>query len=117
MEPSNATLVDPTTLSFRPSSSSAPSSSSQATISLTDIMEKLQHMHANFGSRLDHLSNEMCQMNTRISGIARRQSRLGGFAPSPSLEHVEESSSSNGGDDDDYDASGFKSDDEMMTFL
>ena len=115
MEPSNATLVDPTTLSFRPSSSSAPSSSSQATISLTDIMEKFQHMHVYFGSRLDHLSNEMCQMNTRISGIARRQSRLGGFAPSPSLEHVEESSSLNGGDDDAGDASGSEYDDEMTT--
>ena len=57
-------------------------------------------------------------MNIRIGCIARRQSQLGGFVPSPSLEHVEESFSSNGGDDDD-DASGFGSgfeyDNEMMT--
>ena len=50
-------------------------------------------------------------MNTRISRIARCQSRLSGFVPSPSPEHVEESSSSNGGDDDDASSSEF--DDEM----
>ena len=69
-------------------------------------------MRADFGSRLDHLSDEMCQMNTRIDRIAHRQSRLGGFAPSPSPKYAEESSSS--GDDDD-DASGSEYDDEMMT--
>ena len=57
-------------------------------------------------------------MNIRIGCIVCRQSRLGGFVPSPSLEHVEESSSSDGGDDDD-DASGsgfgFEYDNEMMT--
>ena len=58
-------------------------------------------MHADFGYRLDHLSNEMCQMNTTINRIARRQCRLGGFVPSPSLEHAKESSSLDGGDDDD----------------
>ena len=71
-------------------------------------------MRADFGSRLDHLSDEMCQMNTRIDRIAHRQSRLGGFAPSPSPEYAEESSSLDGGDDDD-DASSSEYDDEMMT--
>ena len=71
-------------------------------------------MHANFGSRLDHLSDEMCQMNTKIGRIARCQSHLGAFAPSLSPEPIEESSS--GGDDDDNaDGSGSFSDDEMMT--
>ena len=42
----------------RPSSTSAPSSSSMADISLTDIMDQLQHMRADFGSRLNHLSDE-----------------------------------------------------------
>ena len=51
-------------------------------------------------------------MNTRFDHIARCQSRLGGFTPSPSPKHAEESSS--GGDDDD-DASGSEYDDEMMT--
>ena len=70
-------------------------------------------MHADFGSRLDHLFDEMFQMNTRICHIARCQSHLGGFAPSSSLEHVEKSSSSYGGDDD---SCGFEHDDEMMIF-
>ena len=77
-------------------------------------MEQLQYMRANFGSHLDHLSDEMSQMNTRISYIARRQSRVGDFTPLPSLELVEESSSSDGGDDDD-DASSLEYDDEMKT--
>ena len=71
-------------------------------------------MRADFGSRLDHLSDEMCQMNTKIGHITYRQSRLGGFAPSPSPEYAEESSSLDGGDDDD-DASSSEYDDEMMT--
>ena len=41
-------------------------------------------MEANFGGRLDYLTDEMCQMNTRVSRIARRQARVAGFAPSPS---------------------------------
>ena len=80
-------MEDDATPTLRPSSSSTPSSSSSSSgieASLTTIMYQLQHMRANFGSRLDHISDEMCQMNTRISRIARRQSRLGGFALSPS---------------------------------
>ena len=65
VEPLDATPANLVALSSRPFSSSALSSSSQAVISLADIMEKLQHMHADFGSRLDHLSDEMCQMNTK----------------------------------------------------
>ena len=71
-------------------------------------------MHADFGSHLEHLSDEMSQMNTRISCIAHRQSWLGGFAPSPSPEHAEKFFSSSGGDDDDN-ASGSKYDNEMTT--
>ena len=45
----------------RPSSISAPPfSSSKAEVSLATIMDQLQLMRANFGSRLDHLSDEMC---------------------------------------------------------
>ena len=71
-------------------------------------------MHADFGSRLDHISNEMCQMNTRIDRIARRQSHLGSFAPSPSFEPTDDSSS-DGGDDDDEDASSSEYKDEMTS--
>ena len=71
-------------------------------------------MCVDYGSHLDHLSDEMCQMNTRISRITRRQSCLGGFAPSPSPKPTEKSSS--GGDnDDDANGSSFSSDDEMTT--
>ena len=71
-------------------------------------------MRVDFGSRLDHLSNEMCQTNTRIGRIARRQSLFGGFAPSPSPEPAKESSF--GGDDvDGADGSNSSSDDEMTT--
>ena len=94
----------------RLSSSSAPPSGVEA--SLTTIMDQLQLMRANFGSCLDHLSDEMCQMNTKIGRIARHQSRLGGFAPSPTPKPVEVSSS-DGGDDDDTSSS--EIDDEMAT--
>ena len=94
----------------QPSSSSAPLSfSSRVEVSLTAIMDKLQLIHADFGSHLDHLFDEICQMNTRISRITRRQSYLGGFAHSPSLDLAK--SSLDGGDDDD--ASFSKTDDEM----
>ena len=56
----------------RPYSSSAPSSSSKVEASLAAIMDQLQHMRANFGSHFNHLSNEMCQMNTKIGRIAHR---------------------------------------------
>ena len=70
-------------------------------------------MNADFGSRLDHNSNEMYQMNIRISHIARRQSRLGGFAPLPFPKPADDSSSDGG--DDNVDASGSKYDNEMTT--
>ena len=73
-------------------------------------------MHVDFGSRLDHLSDEICQVNTRISRIARRQSRCGGFAPSPSLKLAEESSSSDGKDDD-VNAFGSEYDDEILSHI
>ena len=74
-------------------------------------MGQIKHMRVDFGS-LDHLSNEMCQMNTRIGHIVRRQSCLDGFAPSPSPEPTKESSSS-GDDVDGANGSSFSSDDEV----
>ena len=97
----------------RSSSSSTPFSSFRADFSFANIMEQLQHIHADFGSHLDHLSNEMCQMKTKISRICCHQSCLSGFALSPSREFAEDSSS-NGEDDDDVDGSGSSNDDEMM---
>ena len=67
-------------------------------------------MHADFGSRLDHLYDEMCQMNTKIGHIACWQSHLSGFTP-PSPDLVEESY--NGGDGESDDASGSPSNDKV----
>ena len=36
------------------------------------ILDQLQHMRAHIGSRLDHIFDEMCQMNTKIGHIACR---------------------------------------------
>ena len=105
-------MEDDAALSPRPSSSFAPSSSSRVEASLTTIMDQFQHMRADFSSRLDHISDEICQINTRICRLARRQSHLGNFPPSPSLELTK--GSSDGGDDGD-DASVFYSDDEMTS--
>ena len=69
-------------------------------------------MGVDFDSHLDHISDEKCQMNTGIGCIARRQSHLGGFAPSPSPEPVKDSSD---GRDDDDDAFDSKYDDVMTT--
>ena len=57
------------------------------------------------------LTDKLCQVNTCVSRIARRQARLGGFIASlsPSLEALRDED----GDDEDN-ASSF-SDNEMMT--
>ena len=68
---------------------------------------------------LDTLSDELCQMNTRVDRIARQQARLGGFvkSPSPSPEASEDEDdngdSDNDGDEDDSASS--PSNDKMST--
>ena len=77
-------------------------------------MAQLQHIDA----RLDTISDELCQVNTRVSRIARRQARLGGFMefPSPSLEAFENDDDDSNDDDDDKDGDASSpSDDEMST--
>ena len=64
-------------------------------------------MHVDFGSCLDHFSNEMYQMNTKIRRITCCQSRLGGFAPSPSPDPSEES----------FDGGEYESDDSFVLVL
>ena len=74
-------------------------------------------------ARLDTLSDELCQVNTRVSHIARRQARLGGFVESPSpppeaSKDNEASEDNDDSDDDDDDVDGdasSSSDDEMST--
>ena len=70
-------------------------------------------------ARLDTLSDELCQVNTYVGHIARRQARLGGFVESPSPPVAPEASedddnSDNDDDGEDGDASSSSSD-EMST--
>ena len=54
-------------------------------------------------AHLHTLSDELCQVNTRVGRIARRQARLGGFieSSSPSLEVSEDEDDDGDSDDDD----------------
>ena len=54
---------------------------------------------------LDTLSDELCQVNTRVGLIALWQARLGGFVESPSLspEAFEDKDEDGDGDFDDND--------------
>ena len=102
-----------------PSASSTPStstpSSSASEVTFETIMAQLMRMDA----RLDTLSDELCQVNTHVGRIARRQAAMGGFtaytSPSPSASE-DESDDGFGSDDadEDEDAS-LPSDDEMST--
>ena len=98
----------------------APSTSAPFTLArgmtLDAIMAQLQRMDA----RLDTLSIELYQVNTRVNRIARRQARLGGFVESPfpppeaSETSEDDDDSDDNDDDEDRDAS-FSSTDEMST--
>ena len=67
-------------------------------------MARLQRMDAH----LDTLSNELCQVNTRVGRMAQRQAVMGGFVASltPPPETFEDE------DEDDDDDDGTASDDE-----
>ena len=94
-------------------STSAPFSSG-GDVTFEAIIAQLQRMDA----RLDILSDELCQVNTRVSCIARRQARLNGFAPSPSPspEASADKDGDDGANDDDEDENvSSSSDEEMMT--
>ena len=81
-----------------------------ASVTLDAIMAQLQRMDA----RLDYLTDEMCQMNTRVSRIAHRQAHIGGFGPSssPSPEASTDEDDDVGDDEDNASSS---DDDEMTT--
>ena len=84
---------------FSAPSTSAPSSSTDG-VTLEAILAQLQHMDAH----LDTLSDELCQVNTRVNRIAPQQAHLGGFVESPSLEASE----------DEDDGASSSSDEEMI---
>ena len=74
-------------------------------------------------TRLDTFSDELCQVNTRISRIARRQAEMGGYTmPSTPMAPADENDVDDADDDDatgsddkdDGDASS-PSDDKMST--
>ena len=75
-------------------------------------MEQLQQMQVGFGGRLDYLTDEMCQMNTRVGRIARRQAHMVGLAPSPSPSLEAPPDDEVDDDEDDVHSSG---DDKMTT--
>ena len=66
---------------------------------------------------LDTLSDELCQVNTHVSRIARRQAVMGGFivtsSPSPEASEDESDDGSNSDDADEDIDDGSPSDDEM----
>ena len=94
-------------------STSAPSFSAGGVI-LETIMAQLQCMDA----CLDTFSDELCQVNTRVSRIATQQAHLDGFvaSPSPSPEASEDDDDDFDDDDDDEDGDASSPrDDEMST--
>ena len=78
-------------------------------------MAKLVRMDA----RLDTLSDELCQVNTHVSRIARRQAVMGSFTiASSSFPPTSEDESDDGSDSDDAnegDSASSPSDDEIST--
>ena len=82
-------------------------------MTLYAIMAQLQRMDV----RLDTLSIELYQVNTRVSRIARWQARLDGFveSPSPPLPPSEASEDDSDNDDDEDGDASFSSFDEMST--
>ena len=110
-KPQTETAVPPD--STAPSTSAA--SSSTGGVTLKAIMAQLVCMDA----CLTTLSDELCQVNTHVSRITRRQAVMGGFtlASSPSsLASEDESDDGSGSDDaDEDDDDGSPSDNEMST--
>ena len=101
-----------TPLAFFAPSTSAPSSSVGG-VTLEAIMAQLERMDA----YLDTLSDELCQVNTCVGCIARRQVVMGGFtmSPSPSPQASEDEGDDDGFGDDDEDDGASSSRDEEMT--
>ena len=78
-------------------------------------MAQFVHMDA----CLDTLSNELCQVNTRVGHIARQQAVIGGFifasSPSPPASKDESDDGSSSDDANEDDGASFSSYDEMTT--
>ena len=81
-------------------------------VTLEAIMAQLMCMDA----CLDTLSNELCQVNTRVGHIVRRQAVMGGYTVASSPKASEDESDGSGSaDETEYDDDDLPSDDEMST--
>ena len=67
--------------------------------------------------RLDYLTNEMCQITTRVGHIARWQARLGGFTPSPSPSLGASTDEDDDAGDDEDDDSSFSDDEDRKSVV
>ena len=102
-----------------PLASTAPSTSAPSSfvgkVTLEAFMAQLVCMNA----RLDTLSDELCQVNTRVGRIARQQAVIGGFtitsSPSPPASKDESDDGFSSDDVDKDDGASLPSDDEMST--
>ena len=111
----------PWTETATPLASSTPSTStlsaSASGVTFKVVIAQLQCMNA----RLDTLTTELYQVNTRVSRIAWRHARLGGFIkspfPSPEASKDEDDDGNSSDNDDDEDENASSSDnDEITTF-
>ena len=72
-------------------------------------------------ARLDTLSDELCQVNTRVGRIARRHASMGGFttytSPSPPVSEDESDDGSGSYDANEDDGASSPNDDEMSTWF
>ena len=83
-------------------------------VTLKDIMAQLQRMDA----RLDTFTDELCQVNTRVGCIDRRQAEMGGYTMPSTLMALTEESDADDADDSDDEATASDEDDgddEMST--
>ena len=79
--------------------STSASFSSVGGVTLDAIMTQFQRINA----RLDTLSDKLCQVNTHIGRIAKRQAHLGGFMESPSSRPKASKDDEASEDNDDFD--------------
>ena len=82
-------------------------------VTLKDIIAQPQRMDA----YLDTLSDELCQVNTRVGRIAWRQAEMGGYTMTSTLvAPTDESDATDDDDDEDDGNASSPSDDEMSTW-
>ena len=111
----------PQTETVIPLASTTPSTSAPSSfvggVTLKAIMAQLVHVDA----RLNTLSDELCQMNTRVDRIAQRQAAMGGFttysSPSPPASKDESDDGFGNNDADEDDGASSPSDDKMSTWI